>query len=512
MVIVDRIPGSEVIDPAMSDLVRDHAVFEKARRSRDARFDGRFFVGVNTTGIYCRPVCPVRLPSADHVDFFITAAAAEEHGFRPCFRCRPETAPGTPAWRGVSTTVARAMWLISEGALDDGSVPDLAARLGVGERHLSRLFTRYLGASPISVAQTRRLQFAKQLIDGSDIKFSDIALSSGYRSVRRFNAHVSKVYGMSPRDLRRRSKSGNSNECGFAFKLAYRPPLDWSRFLDFQRIRAVPGVEAVADNSYSRTIVTGEGVGFLSVENVSDRSYLSCRLASTGAATLFTAVERLKRLFDLYADPLQIRQDLMRSMGEDDPAISLIRTYPGIRVPGCWDPFEIAVRAVVGQQISVKAASTVMAGIVDRYGPEVESPLGSQLSKLFPAPEILARLEVDELPMPARKARTIRELAERVASGQLNLEDAPQQLLGNLTDINGIGDWTAQYIAMRAGNDPDAFPSNDLVLLKSATRLYKREFTHKDLTLLAEQWRPWRAYMVMKLWRYAVDSFQTGTN
>ncbi len=466
--------------------------FERARLTRDPRFDGRFFIGVKTTRIYCRPVCPVRLPRPENVVFFSTAAAASAAGYRPCLRCRPEASPGTPAWCGTSTTVNRALRLIADGALDHGGMEDLATRLGVASRHLGRLFQKHLGVSPVAVAQTRRLQFAKKLLDETKLGMTEIAYASGYGSIRRFNDHFRSVYGKTPSSLRR--KLHTCDEEGFTLNLTYRPPFDYEGILLFLSKRAIPGVEEINGSRYERTFCLSGEAGRIMVSNQADRNALRVTI-HTGSAMLLSAItERVRRLFDLDALP----QDIDSQLQQDEALRVLVEQNPGQRLPGCWDGFEIAVRAVVGQQISVKGATTIMGRIADRWGQRTKYGL------VFPEPAVLATIRADDLPMPAARANAIRELARSIVAG--DLDPGPgndtETLTGQLLAIRGIGPWTAQYIAMRALNDPDAFLHSDLVLLRVASnKLGIRN--EKQLLKRAEAWRPWRAYAGMHLWRNA---------
>lgn len=471
----------------------DRRVYEQAMQAKDPRFDGRFFIGVKTTGIYCRPVCPVKSPQARNVQFFSTAAAAAEAGFRPCLRCRPESSPGTPAWMGTSTTVSRGLRLIAEGALDSGSIEALSDRLGVTSRHLGRLFTKHLGASPKSIAQTRRLHFAKKLLDETDLCMTDIALSSGYGSVRRFNDHFRSVYGRTPTQLRRHH--GQANQRGFAIKLRYRPPYDYDGMLAFLALRATPGVEVVEGGRYRRTVVVDGEPGCIEVDHEPARHQLICRIDVGTSRSLMGVMQRVRRLFDLDADPLEIGTALMA----DAALAPMVHQQPGRRIAGAWDPFEIAVRAIVGQQVSVKGATTVIGRIVRLYGRPVDD------AWLFPTPGQLATLDAGELSMPRARAETIRSLSALVDTGELDLSSAntTDDLVEQLQGIRGIGPWTAHYIAMRAIGDPDAFLHSDLVLLKVAKRLLGVD-TAKDLLARSQAWRPWRAYAGMHLWAQAV--------
>jgi AraC family transcriptional regulator of adaptative response / DNA-3-methyladenine glycosylase II len=469
----------------------DRQVYEQALKAKDPRFDGRFFIGVRTTGIYCRPVCPVKSPKIGNVSFYPTAAAAAEAGFRPCLRCRPESSPGTPAWAGTSTTVQRGLRLIGDGALDTGSVAALSDRLGVTPRHLSRLFMRHLGASPKAVAQTRRLHFAKKLLDETDLPMTEVALAAGYGSVRRFNDHIQQVYGRSPSSLRRRSAARASST--FSLRLPYRPPYDYAAILDFLRRRATPGVEAVGDGRYLRTIEAEGERGTLAIRNLPEQNQLLCEIDLPGSHRLIRLVDRVRRLFDLNADPLEIDRCLCR----DRALAGIVRDRPGLRLPGAWESFEIAVRAVVGQQISLQAATGIMGTIAQRFGVIADG------RRHFPEPHSLVEVADGDLPMPRARAAAIRALSRAVLDGAIDLDAGdPGALVEQLMRIKGIGPWTAQYVAMRAANDPDAFLHGDLVLLRVA-RQRLGVGSAAELVKRAEGWRPWRAYASMHLWAAA---------
>ena len=469
----------------------DRLACEQALKAKDPRFDGRFFIGVKTTGVYCRPVCPVKSPKLINVSFFPTAAAAAEAGFRPCLRCRPESSPGTPAWAGTSATVTRGLRLIGEGALDTGSVEALGERLGVTPRHLSRLFMQHLGAPPKAIAQTRRLHFAKKLLNETDLSMTEIALSAGYGSVRRFNDHVQQVYGRTPSSLRRRAAPKTAST--FELRLPYRPPYDFDAMLEFLRRRATAGVESVAGGCYARTIVVGGERGSLAVRHLPERNQLLCEIDLPGSRGLMQVVGRVRRLFDLNADPLEIG----RCLGRDRQLAALVNGHQGLRVPGAWDPFEIAVRAIVGQQISVPAATTVMGKIAQRFGDSADDRW------YFPTPQSLALAKSCDLPMPAARATALSEMSRAVLDGRVDLAaDDPGELVAQLMRIRGVGEWTAHYVTMRAANDPDAFLHSDLVLLRVAK---DRLGVHSAAELLerSETWRPWRAYAGMHLWALA---------
>lgn len=483
--------------------MQQHDIYERARLSRDARFDGQFFVGVKTTGIYCRPICPAVAPKKENVTFYPSAAAAGEAGFRPCLRCRPECAPGTPAWSGSSTTVRRGLRLIAAGALDDGSIEQLADRLGVTSRHLRRLFGKHLGASPLAVAHTQRLHFAKRLIDETDLPMHEVCTAAGYGSLRRFNDAFRNTYKRAPRDLRKRRQSRADLAGVLSVRLPWRSPYDWQGIATFLAGRATPGVEQVLEDSYFRTISIGGQAGV--IECRADQASGSLRLSVHGVTTqsLLQLVQRVREMFDLDA-PVN---DIAAVLTTDPELAALLRVRPGIRVPGAWDGFELTVRAILGQQISVKAATTLAGRIAHRYGEVAIVPASIaaahdslQLERIFPTPQKLARAQFRDLGIVTSRADTIRRVAQAVCNGSLAFDQAqhPDELCRALTAIKGIGDWTAQYVALRALKHPDAFPASDLGLLQ-AIGVSGASGT-KILRSRAEAWRPWRGYAALLLW------------
>ncbi len=465
---------------------------------RDRRFAGRFYAGVTTTGVYCRPGCPAPLPKPRNVRFFRCAAAAEEAGFRACRRCRPETAPGTPAWAGTSATVARALRQIEAGFADEVPVGDFAARLGVGERHLRRLFAEHLGASPLAVARTRRLHFARRLLDDTSLRIADVALAAGYSSVRRFNEAMRAAFGIPPRELRRSPGRVEAPAAGLALRLPFRSPFDFDALLAFLASRVVPGVEEVAGGAYRRTAEAGGAAGFVEARLAGAGDALLVRVVGLGPAAVLDAGRRAARLFDLDADPVAIAAHLSR-----DPDLApLVARRPGLRVPGAWDPFETAVRTVLGQQVSVRAARTFAARLAARFGrPLPAAVAGGTLTRLFPRPEELADADVASVGLPSRRGETIRALAREVAAGRIelgpaaSLDEAGRRLGG----IPGIGPWTAQAIALRALGEPDAFPSGDLGLRKALAGGGPLP-SPASVEARARTWRPWRAYALIHLW------------
>lgn len=478
----------------------DRRVCDRARLARDARFDGLFFVGVLSTGIYCRPICPARPPKPENVVYFPTAAAAADAGLRPCLRCRPEAAPGSPAWNATSDRVSRAMLLIREGALDEGNLEDLALTLGVGSRHLRRVFQVQLGASPKTLATTQKILFAKKLLDETRLSITDIAFASGFGSIRRFNAGFTKVYGKTPSAMRGRVESCSTDRAApfqCTLSLSYRPPFDWARMLGFFEARAIPGVEWVNHGAYHRTIRLNDTTGTICVTHAARAHALQLTMALSDNRDLMVVVERVRRMFDLDANLGAIHEVLTM-----DPLLKkIVKKHQGLRLPGTWDPFEIAVRAVVGQQISVKGARTLAGRIAAMTGPQCDVPGQLPLSVFFPTAQELTSQNLDGIGMPAKRIATIKALSRLVADRGLHVfANAPiDEFTARVTRIPGIGDWTAHYIAMRAWGEPDAFPAGDLGILR-ALQQGERRLTPKQVRERAENWRPWRAYAAIHLW------------
>ena len=473
----------------------------RALRTRDARFDGRIFVAVRTTGIYCRPICPARCPKLENVTFYPSAAAAQEAGYRPCLRCRPESSPDLAAWRGTSNTVQRALTLIAGGALDGDAhdVDGLAARLGIGERQLRRLFQHHLGASPIAVAQTRRVLFAKQLIHETRMSMLDVAVAAGFGSVRRFNDTFHRLYGRPPSALRRETTGGrrpSARPAGITLRLSYAPPYDWEAMIDFLAARAIAGVEVVERDCYRRTIGLDADRGTIEVRPLADRHALTATIHFPNVRALPTIVARIRRVFDLGADIGRIAAQL----AEDTQLAPLVAARPGLRVAGAWDGFELAVRAVLGQQITVVAARRLLGKLAAAYGEVLEPAAG--LTTVFPRPERLATANLAALGMPRARAATLAALAANaVADPRLfEAEDDLPATIARLRALPGVGEWTAQYIAMRALREPDAFPAADLGLLRALADADGTRPTAAALLARAEAWRPWRAYAAQHLW------------
>ena len=467
----------------------------RALAARDVRFDGLFFVGVTTTKIYCRPICPARTPGRDRCRFFPNAALAEHSGFRPCLRCRPELAPGHAPMDAVGRTARLAAARIEAGALnDEGSLENLARELGLSSRQLRRAIRQEFGVSPIALAQTRRLLLAKQLLTETGLPLIEVAAASGFTSVRRFNALFRSHYAMTPTRVRKAAGAGGSGE-RLTLTLGYRPPLAWEPMLRFLGARGATGVECAVGNSYLRTVRLGTHAGWIRVEPRAGRNLLLVEISTSLAPALPLLLPRLRGLFDLDARPEVIAEHLS---GDRAMARGLL-AMPGLRVPGCIDGFELAVRAILGQRVSVPAATTLAGRLAATFGDPVSAP-HPELARLSPSPETLAGAEVESLVslgIAAPRARAIRELAHAVVDGRLRLEPGsdPEAVIEQLTALPGIGDWTAHYIAMRALRWPDAFPAADLGLLRASGLK-----TARELARAAESWRPWRAYAALILW------------
>jgi AraC family transcriptional regulator of adaptative response / DNA-3-methyladenine glycosylase II len=471
----------------------------RAFETRDARFDGRVFCGVKTTGIYCRPICPARTPKAENVVYFPNAAAAQEGGFRPCLRCRPEASPDLGAWRGTSNTVSRALTLIEAGALDGGDVEALASRLGVGERQLRRLFAKHLGAAPITVAQTRRTLLAKQLIQETNLPMAEVALASGFGSVRRFNETFQQLFGRPPAPIRRSRAAPAPAGGGVTVRLPYSPPYDWPAMIGFLAARAIPGVERVEPERYSRTLAIDGAKGVVSIRPGADNALIA-EISFPSLSALPAVIARIRRVFDLAADPIQIGAHLSR-----DPALArLVAARPGLRAPGAWDGFELAVRAILGQQITVVAARGLAAKMTETFGEPIDDPAAARfgLSRVFPSPERLVGQDIAALGMPRARGASLEALARAVVADpsmftpRADLDSA----IAALKALPGVGEWTAQYIALRELREPDAFPQGDVALQRALTGPDGTRPTAVQLLARAEAWRPWRAYAAQHLW------------
>jgi AraC family transcriptional regulator of adaptative response / DNA-3-methyladenine glycosylase II len=477
----------------------DDAACYRAVLARDARYDGRFFTCVKTTGIYCRPICPARPPKVQNCTFVASAAAAQEAGYRPCLRCHPESSPDLDEWRGTSATVSRALKLIEGGALDESDVESLAARLEIGARQLRRLFRQHVGAAPVTVAQTRRVLLAKQLIHQTQLNMTEVALGSGFGSLRRFNETFQRLYRRAPSQLRQRS--GATPVSGISLLLPYRPPYDWPAMLQFLGARAIAGLELVTAHSYERVIELGGSVGSIHVTQAPRQHALCVIVRFPRLESLPAIIARTRRLFDLGAEPLAIVAAL-----ESDPVLApLVRARPGIRVPGSWDGFEIAVRAVLGQQVSLKEATRLAGRLVTILGEDVGEAIDQpHLRRVFPRPESFTVAALAGLGVPRARIECVAAVAAATLANP-DLFDPYCDLataVTRLREIAGVGEWTAQYIAMRALGESDAILAGDVAVQRALAIRGKRP-TPNEVLARAESWRPWRAYGVLHLWMSA---------
>ncbi len=483
-------------------MIDDHERCYRAVRSRDARFDGVFYTGVTTTGIYCRPSCPAITPRAGNVRFYASAAAAQDAGFRACRRCRPDTTPGSPEWNVRADAVARAMRLIGDGIVEREGVDGLASRLGFSTRHVNRMVTDELGAGPLALARSRRAQAARVLIETTDMAMADIAFAAGFASIRQFNDSIRHVYALSPTDMRGRSRTKRPSSGRLSLRLAVRRPFAWPQLLAFLGERAIAGVEHVTDTVYVRVLRLPHGRGVVRLSPHDDR--VDAELELDDLRDTAVAVERCRRLLDLDADPTAIGEVL----GADPLLAPSVREVPGMRLPGQVDGFEVAVRAIVGQQVSVAGARTILGRFAAAFGAPVHFDLAAEhgLTHAFATAESMAAADDTALSMPRSRGRALIGVARSVASGELDLDpgadrdDTHRRLLAH----RGIGPWTADYIVMRAFGHPDVMVETDLYI----RRMLDAHGIDAERTTT---WQPWRSYAALHLWRLAASPERTSS-
>ncbi|GHO56920.1 DNA-3-methyladenine glycosylase 2 [Ktedonobacter robiniae] len=487
---------------ASTSLHTDFDLCYRAVCSRDPRFDGRFYTAVTSTGIYCRPICPARTPQARNIRFFSSAAAAEAAGFRACRRCHPESSPGSSDWNVRADLVARALRLIAAGLVDSEGVSGLAQRLAVSERHIHRELTAEVGVGPLALARSRRAQVARLLIDQTDLPLTEIAFSSGFASIRQFNETMQQLFGCAPSEFRRRQISEGNGAGKLALRLQYRPPYAFGPLLTYLERRALPGVEEIVNGVYRRTIHLARSQGLLELEPQPAIHAVAVRLSLDNLNDVSTIVQRCRNLFDLDADPNAIMQML-----EADPLLApLVVALPGLRIPGAFDGFELAVRAILGQQVSVAGARTLAARVARATGEPLAQPDGT-LTHYFPTPAQLIEGSLDGLGITTSRIKAIKELARSVDAGEIVLDRGADraETVARLQGLPGVGPWTASYIAMRALGDPDAFPVTDLGL-RRAFEQHNLPASPKHIAAHAEAWRPWRAYATHYLWHNLASS------
>ncbi|WP_437608442.1 AlkA N-terminal domain-containing protein [Erwinia sp. V71] len=476
-----------------------HAAYQ-ALTSRDSRFDGVFFVGVTSTGIYCRPVCPVKAPREENCRFFASAAAAEKASFRPCLRCRPELSPGNAPVDSAHRIADLLVQRIDEGLSHEAeSLEQIAARFGISSRQLRRIVQKELGVSPVEIRQTRRLLLAKQLLTETRLPVTEIAFASGFSSLRRFNDAFNSQYRLSPSRLRKEASATSAplveTETS-TLQLSYRPPYDWQAMLDFLRMRAIKDVEFVSDSSYARTVRLGQATGWIQVSHHPQRDALLVEFTHSLTLVLPALLQRLRNLFDLSARP-----DLIAAHLQQDPLLQAsLSLNPGLRVAGAFDGFEMAIRAILGQQITVKAATTIGGRVAGAFGEPIVTPF-AELTRLSPQAARISDASVDEiasLGIVSARSRCILAMAQACASGELHLEagSEPENVIAQLVALPGIGPWTANYIAMRALRWPDAFPKEDIVVRNNLGGV-----SAKQAEAISQAWRPWRSYAVMHIWK-----------
>jgi len=491
----------------------DPRVCYEALRTRDERFDGQFFVGVTSTGIYCRPVCSAVVPKRERCRFFPSAAAAQEAGFRPCLRCRPETAPDGGSWRGTSNTVVRGLALIADGELDGVRVCAFAERLGLGERQLRRLFLRHLGASPTTVAQTRRVLFAKQLICDTRLPMSEIALAAGFGSVRRYNETFKKLFRRPPSELRRRAVAplpeGTIESAGVVVHLRYRAPYDWAAILAYLRARAIDGVEHVSSDIYRRTVRHEGSRGTVEIVHLPGQRCLAATIRVRGVRGLVGIVSRIRRVFDLGADVVAIGAHLSL-----DPLLApLVAERPGLRAPGAWDGFELAARAILGQQVSLRHARALLSALVRACTPPASLGLIGRagLDFAFPTAAEVASADLAPLGMPLARKKALVAVAQAAIADPHLFQPlgSVERTVAKLRGIDGVGDWTAHVIALRAAREPDAFPAGDAGLLRGLGARAGSRPGATELLARAERWRPWRGYAAQHIWTADASSRAT---
>jgi AraC family transcriptional regulator of adaptative response / DNA-3-methyladenine glycosylase II len=472
----------------------DPAFCWQAANSRDRRFDGHFFAGIVTTGVYCRSICPVSFGHPTNVRWFRSTEGAEKAGFRPCKRCRPEILPGSSAWFGTMGVVSHAMKLISQGAVDHTGLEQLADRVGIGTRHLRRLFNEHLGTSPLKIARSYRAHTARNLILETNEPFTEIASRTGFKSIRQFNHSVRETFGQSPTRLRllRTTSQSLEGDAGIVVHLPYRTAFDWSSMIHFLKIRATPGVEAFEDKTYRRTIEIGGRVGAIEVWHEADHARLSLRVIGIGCDSLMQIVQRVRRLFDLETSTVHIAKHLSR----DVRLAKILVERPGLRVPGAWCGIELTVRAVLGQKLTAVDPPVLVQRLVKAFGCPVQIPIRG-LSHLFPRPEVLAEANFENVGVPPERAETIRSLALAVLNRKLVFSgNGSHDALSRLHAHPGLEKGVASYIAMRIFGDPDALAHTDRGL-RQALGSRGRPVSPAELIRIFRPFKPWRAYAAM---------------
>ncbi|MCB0412441.1 MAG: DNA-3-methyladenine glycosylase 2 family protein [Bdellovibrionales bacterium] len=466
----------------------NHEIFYEAMLARDYRFDGKFYTGVKTTGIYCRPICPAK-PKRENVEFFLSATAAEKSGYRPCLRCRPECAPLSPAWYGRSAIVQRALKVIAADGFFDTNEDKFADQFGVTARHLRRLFIEEVGLTPKKIAFNNRLNFARKLIVESDLPMTSVAMTAGFSSLRRFNDSFKKRFHRAPSEMRKKRHQVNTE--GVLLSLSYRPPLDWTTLLNHYHTHQIIGVESVTEDTYERIFRIGKTVGLLRVKNSEDESQLKLHVSVGDPTVLFSVSQKVRQMFDLDSDPILVANSFQSQKFLD----SLWKKYPGLRLARGWDAFETAICTILGQLVSVQQAKTLVAQLVEHYGEKVKHRQTGKTGFLFPTPATLSKANLFEVKTTKSRKTAIREFSRLVSTRNIDLL-TPQDddfMKTQLLSIPGIGPWSAEYISLRAFGSTDAFPHTDLILKRAIEK-------HPEIDFI--KLRPWRSYAAIYLWKH----------
>lgn len=484
-------------------MILDPDICHKALSSRDPRFDGKFFVGVKSTGVYCRPVCPAPTALAKNCRFYTQAAAAELDGFRPCLRCFPESSPGRPAVGISSNTVRKALHIIEHHRDQTLQIENLAASVGVSDRHLRRVFIKHLGVSPMQLIKTRRVQLAKKLIGETPLTMSRIAMIAGFPNTRQFNTEIRNSYNKTPTELRRGTYF--KDHSSLSLKLAYRPPLDWQQIENYMQLRLMDGVENFSNGTFQRVLKLGDTIGVIEVKNDPANNLLNVKIPSAFWRHIPEILSRVRTLFDLNSDSTALE----KSLGKDKHLRGIVARQNGMRVLGCWSFFELTVRTIIGQQVSVAGAATVNRRLIERAGEAIPASIReanehwpAKITTLYPSAEKILAANFDAIGMPTARTKTVKAFSQAYVDGEFNqfATESAEETMSNLTNIKGIGKWTANYVAMRALRDPDAFPAADLGLIKAYRAISHSNVSAAELLEISQQWRPWRAYAAMHLW------------
>lgn len=470
-------------------MMNQNDIYYQAVKSRDPRFDGLFFIGVNTTGIYCRPICPAQ-PKRKNMNFYDSAEAAEAQGYRPCLRCRPESAPQSAAWLGTSAIVRRALNIIHQGQFDEKNETDFASRFGLSARHLRRLFQEELGQTPKQIMDRQRLNFARQLIIESTLPITQIAYLSGFGSVRRFNDSIKKRFTRNPSELRKKLSHKKTSKQEATVYLSYRPPFHWPSVLRPFKNHEMDGIESITDTEYARLIELNGEVAYLQVQNDSAKHRLIVTVSGSKLDNLYSVIQKVRGMFDLDCNPLLI-EDMMQ---KPKKLQELYEKYPGLRIPKGWDAFEIAISTILGQLVSIQRGNQLCAQLIKHYGRSVQHPLTGENVQLFPRAENILAASLDEVGTTRMRKQALNNFCKAYINEEISLSPYQdyESFISNCISIKGIGPWTAEYVALRALGLTDAFPKEDLII---------KRVLEKHKSIKADKFKPWRSYLTMYLWK-----------